>query len=146
MKYENNWGGNLKEEQYEDEFIGWKLEDLSEILFSISGIEIPEDPISDWSEPHNGNILTQFLEKEFKMNLAWTFAIPNPRCHLGPFGELGTLLVGIEVNRASLEPEKLNSIYSFHKKLLSIDKNITNPMYVVITDIEYGTVVAPWWN
>ena len=137
----------MKEEQYEDEFIGWKLEDISEILSSISGIEIPEDPISDWSEPHNGNILTQFLEKEFKMNLAWTFAIPNPRSHGGPFGgELGTLLVGVSVNLNSIDSTKLETIHRFHEKLRTKNENVSNPRYVGVDDEGCPTVIAPWWS
>jgi hypothetical protein len=136
----------MDDDEYDD-FIGWKLEDISEILHSLSGLEIPEDPHSDWTEPTNGGTLADYLIKTHSIKLAWSFAVPNPRQHGPPFaGELGTLLVGVDVNPSSIDSTKLEAIHNFHKMLLTVNENVRNPMYVAITDIEYGTVIAPWWK
>ena len=139
----------MDEEDYDDydDFIGWKLEDISETMQSLIGFEIPKDPNSDWSEPTNAEQLTDYLTKTYSIKLAWSFAVPNPRSQGGLYGgELGTLLIGVDVNRNSIESAKLSTIHNFHEILLGVNKNVQNPMYVAITDIEYSTVIAPWWN
>ena len=137
----------MEEEQYVNEFIGWKLEDISEILSSISGIEIPEDPNSDWSEPTNGSLLSVYLLKNHDVQLGWSFAVPNSRSHGGPFGgELGTLLVGVSVNLNSIDSTKLETIHRFHEKLRTKNENVSNPMYVGVDDEGCPTAIAPWWS
>ena len=137
----------IMDDDDDDDFIGWKLEDISEILHSLSGLEIPEDPLGDWSEPTNGQQLTDYLKKSHSIQLAWSFAVPNPRSRGGLYGgELGTLLVGVDVNRSSIDSTKLEAIHDFHKMLLTVNENVRNPMYVAITDLEYPTLIAPWWN
>ena len=136
----------MDDDEYDD-FIGWKLEDISEILHSLSGLEIPEDPLGDWSEPPNGAPFADYLIKTHSIQLAWSFAVPNPRSPGAPFPcEFGTLLVGVDVNPSSIDSTKLEAIHNFHKMLLTVNENVRNPMYVAITDEEYVTVIAPWWN
>ncbi len=131
-----------------DDFIGWKLEDISEILHSLSGLEIPEDTHGVWHEPPtNGEPLADYLIKTHSIQLAWSFAVPNPKSLGGLFGgELGTLLVGVDVNRSSIDSTKLEAIHNFYKMLLTVNENVRNPMYVAIWDEEYTTVIAPWWK
>ena len=137
----------IMDDDDDDDFIGWELEDISEILHSLSGLEIPEDPLGDWSEPTNSGALADYLIKTHSIKLAWSFAVPNPKSPGGPGGvELGTLLVGVDVNRSSIDSTKLEAIHDFHNMLLTVNENVRNPMYVAITDLEYPTLIAPWWN
>lgn len=134
-------------EKYYDAFIGWKLEDISELLNSISGLVIPDDPHSDWSEPTNGSLLADYLLKNHNIQLGWSFAVPNPRSHGGLYGgELGTLLVGVGVDPNSMDSIKLETIHNFHEKLKTKNENVSNPMYVGVDDEGCPTAIAPWWS
>ena len=79
----------IMDDDDDDDFIGWKLEDISEILHSLSGLEIPEDPLGDWSEPTNGQQLTDYQKKSHSKRSG---GLVGGNRHPGFYGVVGSPL------------------------------------------------------
>ena len=123
-------------------FIGWKLDDIAEIMTEAAGFEMPFDP--GWSELVNGNLLAAFLDTNHSINIAWSFAVPNPRS--SHWSEMGTILVGLPIVRISLDMDSTMKIVKFHEFLLNQHNDAPQPMYVIDSDEEHVTLSGIWWN
>ena len=130
-------------EEYTD-FIGWKLEDISDILESDAGFEMPLDSEGWDVEPLNGNRLFQYLQDQHNLSLAWSFSVENPRS--GGFSELGSILIGLEVDRMALDVEKLFHIRTFKLFLASKQSDVSDPLFFIEKHWEYPTIAGPWWK
>lgn len=127
-----------------DDFIGWRLEDIAEILSEAAGFEMPIDAPGDWSEPMNGNLLAAFLDSKHSIKIAWSFAVPNPRS--SHWSEIGTILVGLPIYRKSVDTDALIKITEFHQFLKTQRADAPEPMYVLEEDEEHPTVSGVWWD
>jgi hypothetical protein len=128
----------------EVDFIGWKLEDIADIMSQATGFEMPIDAPGDWSEPLNGNLLAAFLESNHFVKIAWSFAVPNPRS--SQWTEIGTILVGLPINRNSVDMDAMTKIADFHQFLKMQRAEAPEPMYVIEKEMEHPTVPGIWWD
>lgn len=127
-----------------DDFIGWRLEDIAEIMSEAAGFEMPIDAPGDWSEPLNGNLLAAFLQSKHSIKIAWSFAVPNPRS--SHWSEIGTILVGLPINRKSINMDSMTKIAQFNQFLKKHRADAPDPMYVIEEDEEHPTVPDAWWK
>lgn len=133
-------------DEYKTDFIGWKLEDISGILSKDAKFEMPLDAPGDWSEPLHGNQLVDYLKTRHQMDIAWSFAVPNPRSRMA---EYGTILVGLEVKRSSLDTTVFPPIIKFKQFLEenTEDGDAPNPGLIIEENWEeYPTVPGVWWK
>ena len=127
-----------------EDFIGWRLEDIADIMSEAAGFEMPVDAPGDWSEPVNGNLLAAFLDSKHSIKIAWSFAVPNPRS--SHWSEIGTILVGLPIDRKSVDMDAMSKIGEFHQFLKEQRVEAPEPMYVIEKDEEHPTVPDIWWN